>query len=301
MNILRFMETFPDEASCKEHFRLRRQSEGVKCKKCGHTEHYWLKGKWQWQCKSCGFRTCLRSGTVFSHSKLPIHKWYLAMCMMTMSKKGFSAKEMQRQLGHSRYESIWRMMHVIREAMGKRDALYKLEGMVEFDEGYIKKSTPKCTKLKRGKGSQGKQNVAVVAESTPLEDLNSGRTSRQCRYFKMQVLDSHKSDAINEVIKKSLSESTIVFSDKSKSYVDISEHVELHIEEKSTNETSKTIFQWVHITISNAKRWLLGIHHQIKGKYLQSYLNEFCYKLNRRYFGDRIFDRLTLAMAKSYW
>ena len=117
----------------------------------------------------------------------------------------------------------------------------------------------------------------------------------------MQVLDSHKSDAINEVLKKSLSESTIVFSDKSESYVDISEHVEPHIEEKSTNELSKTIFQWVHITISNAKRWLLGIHHQIKGKYLQSYLNEFCYKLNRRYFGDKIFDRLTLTMATSCW
>ncbi len=63
---------------------------------------------------------------------------------------------MQRQLGHSRYESIWRMMHVIREAMGKRDALYKLECMIEFDEGYIKKSTPEDTKLKRGKGSQEK-------------------------------------------------------------------------------------------------------------------------------------------------
>ena len=65
--------------------------------------------------------------------------------------------------------------------------------------------------------------------------------------------------------------------------------------------TTKTTLQWVHIAISNAKRTLLGIFHKIKGKYLQNYLNEFCYKLNRRRFGERIFDRLTLAVAKSYW
>ena len=48
----------------------------------------------------------------------------------------------------------------------------------------------------------------------------------------------------------------------------------------------------MHITISNAKRNLVGIYHKIKAKYLQLYLNEFIYKLNRRYFGEKIFDRL---------
>ncbi|MDG1915020.1 MAG: transposase, partial [Crocinitomix sp.] len=66
-------------------------------------------------------------------------------------------------------------------------------------------------------------------------------------------------------------------------------------------ETTKTTLKWVHIAISNAKRNFLGVYHKIKGKYLQNYLNEFCYKLNRKYFGERLFDRLTLAVAKSYW
>ena len=52
------------------------------------------------------------------------------MALMTMTKKGFSAKEMQKQLGHNRYQTIWRMMHKIREAMGNREALYKLQGMI---------------------------------------------------------------------------------------------------------------------------------------------------------------------------
>ncbi len=52
---------------------------------------------------------------------------------------------------------------------------------------------------------------------------------------------------------------------------------------------------WVHIAISNAKRLLLDIHHDIEPQYLQNYLNEFCYKFNRRNFGDKLFDRLLIA------
>jgi hypothetical protein len=65
------------------------------------------------------------------------------------------------------------MMHRIRGAMGKRDSLYNLEGMVEFDEGYFSTETSEKDKqnLKRGRGSQKQTNVAVMAESTPLEDL----------------------------------------------------------------------------------------------------------------------------------
>ena len=73
------------------------------------------------------------------------------------------------------------------------------------------------------------------------------------------------------------------------------------IEEKSDKKTTESTLKWVHIAISNAKRALLGTFHKIKGKYLQLYLDEFCYKLNRRYFGDKVFDRLTIALAKSYW
>ena len=70
--------------------------------------------------------------------------------------------------------------------------------------------------------------------------------------------------------------------------------VEMHISEKSDKQTTTEILRWVHITISNAKRNFLGNYHKIKGKYLQLYLNEFVYKLNRRYFEDKMFDRLVI-------
>ena len=51
--------------------------------------------------------------------------------------------------------------------------------------------------------------------------------------------------------------------------------------------------------ISNAKRILLGVHYLIGKGYLQQYLNEFCYNVNRRYFGEEIFDRLIIAGISS--
>lgn len=301
MNILRFMEEFPNEISCKEHFKLQREHEGVTCKNCGSMRHYWLQSKWQWQCGACSFRTTLKSGTVMEHSKVSVQTWYQAMAFMTFSKKTISASELQRQLNHPKYDTIWRLMHKIRDAMGKRDNLYQLEGMVEFDEGYFEKATSEKVKLKRGRGSQRQRNVAVMAESTPLEDIETGKQSKQCRYFKMKVLVGHSSDEINTVVEENFDDQCIMFSDKSTSYVDIADYIEAHFTEKSDKQTTKSTLKWVHIAISNAKRTLLGVFHKIKGKYLQLYLNEFCYKLNRRYFGDKVFDRLTLAVAKSYW
>lgn len=295
------MEEFPTEESCKIHFKTQREKIGIKCKKCGCENHYWLKNKWQWQCSQCSFRTTLRSGTVMQASKLTVRKWYLAMAFMSATKKGISACELQRQLGHKRYDTIWSLMHRIRNAMGNRDNQYTLEGMIEFDEAYFEKASPDGIKLKRGKGSQKQQNVAVLAESTYLEDVNTKTVSKSCRYFKMKVLNSHKKDAINETIQSSIDERAIVFSDKSTSYIDIADFVDTHIMEKSSKQTTNTTLKWVHIAISNAKRNLLGVYHKIKGKYLQLYLDEFCYKLNRRYFGDKLFDRLTIAVANNYW
>ena len=117
----------------------------------------------------------------------------------------------------------------------------------------------------------------------------------------MKVMADHGAETVNSLVRENFNEKCIVFSDKSTSYVDISQHVETHITEKSDPKTTRTTLKWVHIAISNAKRTLLGIYHSVKGKYLQNYLNEFCYKLNRRHFGEHLFSRLTLAVAKSYW
>ncbi|MRJ11723.1 IS1595 family transposase [Ornithobacterium rhinotracheale] len=297
MNIFSFTTHFGTEQDCRKHFKEQRDKLGVTCRKCGCKEHYWKKDKWSYECKSCKYRTSLRKGTIMESSKLPFLVWYKTMFLMSATKKGFSAKEIQRQLGLKRYEPVWAMVHKIRKAMGNRDAKYTLEGMIEFDEAYFTVESSGIEKQKgtRGKGAIGKQNVAIMAESTPLEDIETGSKEKQVRYFKAKVLDGHDAKPINETIKEAIDNQSIVFTDKSKSYVDISDFVELHVVEKSSKQTTEETLKWVHIAISNAKRNLLGNYHKIKRKYLQSYLDEFVYKLNRRYFGEHLFDRLIIA------
>ena len=182
------------------------------------------------------------------------------------------------------------------------DALYQLKDMVEFDEGYFEKEVPQQikSKLKRGRGSKRQINVAVMAESIPVEDLVSGKTSNHCRHFKMKVLESYKSTEIESIIKDSLDPEAVVFSDKSTSYFNIENYVECHVTEKSTKQTTTDMLKWVHIAISNTKRNFLGVYHKINGRFLQCYLDEFVYKLNRRYFKS-IFERLVVASVFPYW
>jgi len=302
MNILEFVEKFKDELTCKAYLRDVRLKEGVICKHCGCKKHYWLAAKWQFQCSSCSFRTTLRSGTVMENSNLSIRKWFLIMLFMTSTKKGMSACEIKRQMGHTRYNTVLSVMNRIRDVMGKRDSLYQLSDMVELDEGFFETevSSRVRSKLKRGKGSQRQENVAVMAESVPLEDLETGKKSKSCRYFKMQVLDNHSGNSITKVVKESIDEKSIVFTDKSSSYIDICKYVEVHLMEKSNAQVTIETLRWVHIAISNAKRTFLGVFHKIKGSNLQRYLNEFVYKLNRRYCKS-VFERLIVASVFPYW
>ena len=296
MNLFSFSAHFGTEDDCREHFKLERDKIGLTCK-CGSTEHFWIKSRLSYECKKCRSRTSLKSGTIMENSNLSFLIWYKTMFLMSVTKKGFSAKEIQKQLGLKRYEPVWAMVHKLRKAMGNRDAKYTLEGMIEFDEAYFTVESSEIEQEKgiRGKGAVGKQNVAMMAESTPLEDLETGKKEKQVRFFKAKVLDGHDGKEINETIKESIDNQSIVFTDKSTSYVDIADFVELHIMEKSSKETTEETLKWVHIAISNAKRNLLGNYHKIKRKYLQLYLNEFIYKLNRRYFGDSLFERLIIA------
>jgi hypothetical protein len=303
MNIFSFTAEFDSEESCRNHFKSERDKIGVSCKKCSHKEHYWIKSQWSYECKKCRSRTSLRSGTIMQSSNLSFMIWYKTMFLLTATKKGFSSKEIQRQLGLKRYEPVWAMVHKLRKAMGDRDDRYTLEGIIEIDEGYftIEAYEQEHNTQKAGRGSKTKSNVMVMAESTVLEDIDTGKVERQCRYFKAKVLENYQADGTDLTLKQAIEdEKMIVFTDNSTSYVNIADYVELHISEKSSETTTKETLKWVHITISNAKRNFVGTYHKIKKKYLQLYLNEFVYKLNRRYFGEKIFDRLVIANITDY-
>ena len=104
MNLFTFSAEFTSENSCREHFKLERDKLGLVCTSCENTTHYWIKSVWSYECKKCNHRTSLRSGTIMQSSNLSFMIWYKTMFLLSVTKKGFSSKEIQKQLGLKLYE-----------------------------------------------------------------------------------------------------------------------------------------------------------------------------------------------------
>jgi transposase-like protein len=299
MNLLNFVSQYPDEAGCRAKFKEYRERQGVTCPFCGHKEHYWKQDKECYECKKCGKRQGLRANTVMHGSNLPFRYWFIAIHLLTSTKKSFSAAELQRQLGHKRYEPIWYMLHNLRSVMGKRDEEYSLSGVIELDEGFFSTETDveeKDKPVKRGRGSQKKSKVLAMAESQPVkgQTTKSGKP-RKVGYIKMLVIEDLKSGTITPLVEENVSKESVIDSDNSTSYNQLKEIVKEHNPRVIPKTEVGKVLPWVHIAISNAKRMLLDIFHDIRAEYLQNYLNEFCYKFNRRYLGEILFDRLLIA------
>jgi ribosomal protein L37E len=302
MNIINFINRFPDEASCVDFIKEQRSQQGIICKKCAGSRHYWLENKHSFQCANCGFRTSIRSGTVMENSNLPIRIWMMAITFITATKKGFSAIELQKQLGMKRYEPVFRMYHKLRAVTGQRDDRYRLEDMVEYDEAYVGKSNKAQvrSKLKRGRGTQKQSKVAVMAESTVLVDPVSGKFDKSCRYFKMKKIKNLEAKTAQALIKEYIDSNSVLQTDKSTTFSDLSDCIDVHVREISGTKEGNFNLKWVHIAISNLKKHL-QTYHMISERMMQNYLDEFCYKLNRRYFGEKLFDRLIVAAIYPYW
>jgi hypothetical protein len=262
MRLINFLEKFPDEASCKVHFRNIRLAEGVICKKCKSKDHYWLQGKEQFECKQCKFRTTLRSGTCMQSSHLSFRQWYICVHLMTSIKKSISAKEMQRQLGRSRYQPVWEMMHKIRLMMGNRDDNYVIANFLKIDNSYFKMKRRKNEKI---------ENIFVAIDP-------GAERMRVITRKRISDLEPEK-ERYNNVTP---------FMERATRLSDI------HAQEKKTQS-------WMRNILSNAKRIFTGIHHSISLTFLQNYFDEFCYKFNRRNIGRQLFNRVIVAGVSTTW
>lgn len=303
MNLIDFYKVYPDEEACEKALKEFRECHTLFCPECGGLHLSWNPSHKSWTCMDCGHEITLRSGTVMQGSKLPVFDWFVAMYLIASTKRAISAKEVQHQLGRKRYQPVWEMMHKLRDVMGKRDNLYKLVDQVELDEGFFSTEVPdgeKDESLKRGRGSQKKTAVLVMAESSsptnPIKKSHS--TGKRVGHIKMIAIPDLKAATEENAIKKTVDNKANATTDASTSYSTLISH---HIiaEHKTFVMKDKSlvgkVLPWVHISISNAKRSILDTYHDIKDGFLQLYLNEFCYKFNRRYFGFHLFERLALC------
>lgn len=302
-----FFSKYSTEADCKAFFKSKKEQSGVVCSNCGSLVHYWIEKESRWKCKGCSKSISLKTGTVMEHSNLGYKVWLWGLYFMSLTKKGFSALEMQRLLNHSRYESIWLMMHKIRITMGHRDEKYDLDGFIEMDEGFFEGHRKKSVEelIVKPAKELDRQVKAIVAVSTiPITtgEVKKGRPVTKPGYLKISVVQSLAKTDIAYEAEKMVAKTASVTTDGKTSYrtlKDICEnHTEIVVKDK---KKVPAIFPWVHIAISNAKKKILGLHHSVNDTYMQNYLSEFCYKFNRRYFGIHLFDRLIEATISSAW
>ena len=202
------------------------------------------------------------------------------MHLMTATKKSISALEVQDQIGHKYYEPIWAMMHKLRRVLSERDNSYQLEGEIELDEGFystsfsfdINEFTGKKESLKRGKGSQKKSKVLVMASFTkvPLSKFNpkKHKTPRKLKYLKMKVVDDLESSTINSEVKKTINKDSFVHTDAYRSYNKLPEIIKRHTKYNLQHDNSNKVLPWVHKAITNSKNLLKAIHHCINPEYL---------------------------------
>lgn len=335
MLLNRFDQRFPDEGTCMEYFKSVREEVGVTCKSCGGMNHKWIASRNSFQCEKCGNRIPLTVGTVMEHSQMTLRNWFYVAHLMTSIKQVLSAKEVQHQLELS-YPSVWLMMMKFRDIMGKREDMYQLSGEVELDEAFFPtkiKDEDKDTQLKRGAGSQKQTKVLVIVESKPADDIllkyietlntsYSERTQKKVasvakrlskktgvkkavNYIKMFVLDNLEAKTIDALATKAIDKDTIVVTDGSNSHVNFKDLFKRHdgYIEIDPKVVVKTKLPWVHIVIGECRSGIEAIHKEVDSRFLQLYLNEYCWKFNRRFFRDSkdpkydLFDRLIKIAA----
>lgn len=285
MSFAELCEMFPNEETCRERLYQMRWPEGFVCPKCGSREYGYHEGKKVYQCKSkyCRYQASVTAGTVMEHTRLPIKVWFWAIFLMATDKRGTSATYLSTVL-KIRYKSAWLLLQKLRSAMGKRDARYLLESIVELDDTYF--GGPKSG----GKRGRGTSKSKVLAALSKDED---GKP----KYLKMVVLPNLKGKTVGTFAKSAIAENSTVETDAYSSY-------RKPLGEKFNHnwqvfDADSGSLAWLHTIISNAKSFVQGTFHGIRKTHLQRYLDEFCWRFNRRHRTSSIFFDLLRSVISA--
>ena len=283
MNFWGFQERFSTEEACREYLFKLRWANGFSCSRCGCGDYYCISTRNKYQCKSCRYQTSVTAGTVMDRSHLSLKVWLWAIYLVACDKRGYSATQLSKELNLP-YNTAWFLLHRIRHAMSQRDDNYMLTGIIEMDDTYFGK--PK-------KGSKRGRGTTKIKVLVALSKDESGKP----QFAKMQVVPNLKGKTIAGFVKNSIVEGSTVQSDAYPSYR--KPLAEKYLHEYQVFDSDSEMLHWLHIIIGNAKAYVIGTYHGLGFKHLQSYLDEFCYRFNRRFFQGEIFSRLLFAVASS--
>lgn len=281
-----FIGEFATEEACEEYLMRMRWPDGMPCLQCGSSDFYpRLSFRRAYQCQSCRFFNRPTAGTIFHRTRTSLRQWFVAMFLVAMDKRGVSALWLSKQIDVS-YQTAWAMLQRMRHAMAKRDMQYMLSGFVEMDEMFIGAPTEG---KKRGRGTE--QTPVLVAVSF----FKGKKENEYMGFAKLRAVKTIDVPTIVHFAKDVIEPNTIVRTDGFPVYPALDKHGFVHDAHPVKQRKAHLILPHVHTYISNLRSFIMGTHHGLGEIHLQQYLDEFCYRFNRRKREDELFDRLLLA------
>ena len=265
------IERYGTEEKCRDFLSELRWPHGAECPRCFTRDAAPIPKRRQLRCRSCDYRFSVTVGTVFADSHLPLWKWFLATYLIIESKKGISAKQLERTLGVT-YKTAWYLGHRIRSAM-EDDSPVPLKGIVEIDETYI----GGYDRQHPGSGGPHANKTMVMGAVERGGDIRlrvqggPGRASRKARRGFVQSTVDDSAEAI--------------FTDAAPAWGDLSD------EDTDHQIVSHRDEEWVRAQVhtntvegvwSLLKRSVTGTYHQLSVKHLPAYLDEISFKFNNR-------------------
>jgi transposase len=260
-----FEREFPNDDACLEWLKNSRWPDGIHCEHCQRVaKHHRITKRPAYACDFCGHHVYPMAGTILEHSATPLRLWFHAMFLMSSTRCGISAKQLQRELGVT-YKTAWRMFKQIRSMLN--EDVMSLLNEVEVDETYIGSRK----RGKRGRGAAGKTAVLGMAE-------RKGK-------IMVKVIPNVQAKTIVPLIKEKVLPQSVIYTDELSSYNSLSQ---MGYQHKRIHHASKVyVMGDVHTNTiegywSLMKRGIDGVHHAVSAKYLQDYMNSYCFRWNHR-------------------
>jgi transposase-like protein len=234
-----------------------------------------------WKCKSCKKQFSVTVGTIFERSHIPIHKWLMAVYLMSANKNGVSAHELHRELKVT-YKTAWFMCHRIREAMKREPLASRFQGTVIADETFIGPNPKNFKNDKRYSQdwrTQRDHKVAVLSlvhpetgevRSQVVPDV-TGKTLRS-------ALESEV-DLANTDLQTDHHQPYIPIGWKARSHERVNHSMSEYVRDGVTTNHAEGFF-------SQLKRSLDGTFHHVSREHLARYLAEFDYRYSTRKMSD---------------
>ncbi len=268
---------FTDETAAIAHLEASRWGKEPVCPHCGSLKVHRMAGTTQagyFLCNDCRDKFTARTGTVMERSHIPVHKWLLAIHLLSSAKNGMSAHELHRLLGIT-YKSAWFLAHRIREAMDggtKRPPMGGEGGQVQADETYHM-NTSKRSKSYRKSRSRKASIVALV-------DPANG----EARAFHMQ--NGAGADVVRDVLVKNASRKSTLVTDESKLYTKVGAEFSAH---QTMVHSGREYVNAEGFTTNNVENFFGMFKRGMRGTYvfcgeqhIQRYLNEFSFRYSNR-------------------